>query len=120
MKQITKTDKNLVNLIKEIKEHAAKENSGFWKRIAKELSNSTRRRRSVNIAKINQYTKEGEMVIVPGKVLGSGILDHKLTIYAYQFSEGAIEKINKTGAKAAFINEVIKESPKGKKIRIMG
>jgi ribosomal protein L18E len=37
----TKTHEKLSNLIKEIKEHVGKENSGFWKRIAKELSKPT-------------------------------------------------------------------------------
>jgi large subunit ribosomal protein L18e len=116
MKKITKTDKHLVNLIQEIKEHAAKEDSGFWKRIAKELSNSTRRRRSVNIAKINQYTKEGEMVVVPGKVLGVGELDHNVTIAALEFSESALVKIKNNMT----IGELLKKSPKGKDVRILG
>jgi len=103
-------------LIKEIKEHAAKENSGFWKRIAKELTNSTRRRRSVNIAKINQYTKDGEMVIVPGKVLGVGELDHNVSVAALQFSESALAKIKNNMT----IEELLKKSPKGKDVRILG
>jgi large subunit ribosomal protein L18e len=116
MKQTTKTDKNLVNLIKEIKEHAAKEDSGFWRRIAKELSNATRRRRTVNVAKINQYTKDGEMVVVPGKVLGVGELDHNVSVAALQFSESALDKIKNNMT----IAELLKKSPKGKDVRILG
>ena len=103
-------------MIKEIKEHAAKENSGFWRRIAKELSNATRRRRAVNVAKINKYTKDGEMVVVPGKVLGVGELDHNVSVAALQFSESALIKIKNSMT----IEELLKKSPKGKDVRILG
>ncbi len=111
-----KTDKHLVNLIKEIKEHAAKENSNFWRRIAKELSKSTRRRRTLNVAKINQYTKDGETIVVPGKVLGAGDLDHNVNVAALQFSESALSKLKSTMT----IEELLKKSPKGKDVRILG
>ncbi|MFH2028780.1 MAG: 50S ribosomal protein L18e [Nanoarchaeota archaeon] len=120
MKRTGSTNVVLKDLINELKKASIEQKVNIWKRIAVDLEKPTRKRRIVNLSRINRYAKDNETIIVPGKVLGSGILDHKLTIYAYQFSEGAIEKINKTGAKAAFIHEVIKESPKGKKIRIMG
>ncbi len=43
----------------------------------------------------------------------------KFTIAAFSFSGAALDKINKVG-KTIPINELIKESPKGKKIRIIG
>jgi len=116
MKKTTKTNENLANLIKEIKEHAAKEKSGFWKRIAKELENSTRRRRTVNVAKINQYSKKGELIVVPGKVLGVGELDHEVSVAAFQFSESALIKIKDKMS----IKELLKKNPKGKDARILG
>ena len=34
----------------------------------------------VNISEINRHTSPDEMVLVPGKVLGNGILDHKVKL----------------------------------------
>ena len=48
-----------------------------------------------------------------------GDLTKKITVAAYQFSESAEEKINKVG-KAISIRELMKENPKGKRIRIIG
>ena len=110
----------LKNLINELKKASIDQKVNIWKRIALDLERPTRERRIVNLSRINRYTKENEVIVVPGKVLGSGILDHKLTISAYQFSNGALEKIGKIGAKAMPLMELIKESPKGKKIRIIG
>jgi len=87
--------------------------------VADDLARSNRQRRIVNLYKLDKFTKEGEIIIVPGKVLGVGDLNHKLTVAAWLFSGNAFDKINKIG-KAISINELIKESPKGKKIRIIG
>src|SRR3989344_767509 len=74
----------------------------------------------VNLSRIDRYTKENEIIVVPGKVLGSGDLNHKLTIAAYQFSEGALEKLEKAGANVVSLLELSKESPDGKRIKIIG
>ena len=91
----------------------------LWKRIAYELEKPTRKRREVNISRINKYTKEGETALVPGKVLSMGELDKKITISGWKFSRSAEEKINKIG-NAITINELMKKNPEGKKVRIIG
>ena len=111
-----KTDQNLADLIKEIKETAHKENSNFWKRIAKELEKSTRRQREVNISHIQNHTKDKDIIIVPGKVLGDGELKHNVTVAALKFSESAKNKLKN----ALTIQELLKKEPKGKNIRIIG
>jgi large subunit ribosomal protein L18e len=121
MTKITKqTNIYLKELIIALKKSSASHNSKLWKRIAEELAKPTRKRRVVNLSRINRYTKENENIIVPGKVLASGDLDHKLTIAAWQFSDQALDKIKKSNSKAILINELIKENPKGKGIRIIG
>ena len=109
----------LQNLIRELKQLYLKNKVKLWKRIAYELEKPTRKRREANLYKINKYTREGEIALVPGKVLSLGNLDKKITIAAYQFSDQSREKINKIG-KAISIKELIKENPNGKKVRIIG
>jgi large subunit ribosomal protein L18e len=109
-------NQNLTGLIYKLK---AKD-SAIWKRIASDLEKPTRDRRIVNLSKINRFTKEDETIIVPGKVLGTGLLDHKLTIAAYSFSQSALDKITKASAKALSIEALMNEQIKGKKLRILG
>lgn len=109
----------IVKLIQELEKKAYEHDSLLWKRIARDLGKPTRKRRIVNLYKINKYAKDKETVIVPGKVLSLGDLDHNVTVAALSFSTTAQEKINKVG-KAMSIFDLIKESPKGKKIRILG
>lgn len=109
----------LINLIYELKQLSYKQKVNIWKRIAEELERPTRKRRIVNLEKINRVCKDNESIIVPGKVLASGELDKKIIIAAFQFSEQALNKINEKG-KALTIQELIKQNPKGSKLRIIG
>ncbi|MCP3686220.1 MAG: 50S ribosomal protein L18e [bacterium] len=114
------TNVNLKSLIDELKKKSFADNSLIWKRIAKDLEKPTRNRRAVNLSRINRFTKKDETIVVPGKVLAAGELDHSLTIAAWQFSQQAIDKITKANAKALSINDIMKQDIKGKKVRILG
>ncbi|MEK6949935.1 MAG: 50S ribosomal protein L18e [Nanoarchaeota archaeon] len=120
MKRTGPTNPLLRDLIGELKKRSKEQEVNLWKRIAMDLEKPTRQRREVNLSKINRYAKDNEVIVVPGKVLGSGMLEHKLTISAYQFSEQAKDKIQKSGAKIVSLLELSKEKPDGKGIRIIG
>jgi len=120
MKRTGPTNPLLQDLIGELKKRSNEQSVNLWKRIASDLERPTRNRRAVNLSRINRYTKENEIIVVPGKVLGSGMLNHKLTISAYQFSEQAKDKIEKANAKIIPLLELSKDKPNGKKIRIIG
>jgi len=110
----------LLSLVAELKKRSHDQKVNIWKRIANDLEKPTRKRRVVNLSRINRYTKENEIIIVPGKILGAGILEHKLTISAFQFSDGAKEKIEKAGSKIIPLLELSKDNPTGKGVRIIG
>lgn len=114
------TNPILQNLIHELKKRGREQSINLWKRVANDLEKPTRQRRVVNLSSISRHTKENEVIVVPGKVLGAGTLNHKLTISAFQFSNGAIEKIEKAGAKVVPLLDLSKENPTGKGIRIIG
>ncbi|MBD3319101.1 50S ribosomal protein L18e [Candidatus Woesearchaeota archaeon] len=106
-------------LISELKKEASVQQSALWKRVATDLEKPTRQRRVVNISRLNRSTKPKEIVIVPGKVLGSGALDHEVTVAAWDFSASARKSISEKG-KALTIHDLLKLEPKGKNIRIIG
>lgn len=113
-------DPNRLELIKELKQAVKKEDAGIWKRLAEELSSSRQNRRTVNIWRINKHTTSGETIVIPGKVLGTGSLNHKLNVAAFKFTDGAKQKIEKSGSKMLSIPELIKKNPKGSNLRIIG
>ena len=60
---------------------AAKKNAS-WLEVAKIISSSTRNAGSVNLDKINATSKQGDIIAVPGKVLGKGEVSKKLRVCA--------------------------------------
>ncbi len=114
------TNKILQNLIKKLKSESHQQKTAVWKRIADDLEKSTRLRRIVNLSRINRFTKENETIVIPGKVLGSGNLKHSLTVAAFAFSQSAREQIENVKGRCLTIQELIKQNPSGKNIRIIG
>jgi large subunit ribosomal protein L18e len=110
----------LTSLITELKKTSIKEDVKIWKRIASDLEKPTKSRRIVNLSRINRYVKNGEIIVVPGKVLSMGELDKKVTVAAYNFSGNAKDKIKQSGSSVITILDLIKTNPKGKKVRIIG
>jgi large subunit ribosomal protein L18e len=115
-----KANEQLQGLIGELKKQSRQENVPIWKRIAIDLEKPTRQRRIVNLSKIARVTKENETIIVPGKVLGTGELGHKLTIAAYTFSGSALEKLAQAKCTWYTIPDFMKKNPKGAKTRVIG
>ncbi|MFT4311809.1 MAG: 50S ribosomal protein L18e [Candidatus Woesearchaeota archaeon] len=92
----------------------------IWKRVASDLNKPTRQRRNVNISKLAMYAKSGEKMLVPGKVLASGVLSEPVHVVAYQYSSAAEQKIVNAGGSITTIESEIKANPKGSKLRIIG
>ena len=114
------SNEQLKGLLVELNARGHSDSSPLLLRLENDLKKSTRQRRVVNLSRINRYTKDGEMVVVPGKVLASGELDHSVTIAAWKFSQQALDKIQKSKCKAMLISELISGEIKGKRIRILG
>ncbi|MCS7136585.1 MAG: 50S ribosomal protein L18e [Nitrososphaerota archaeon] len=91
--------------------------SRFWRAILKEAN---RPKRVVNVYKLNRYTKDGEVVFVPGKLLGFGNIDHPVTVSAFAFSKSAYEKVIKAGGNILSIEDFMKLYPKGRGVKIIG
>lgn len=119
MKRTGPTNQILKNLIVDLRKKSTEEGVGIWKRIAKDLERPTRQRRVVNLYKINKYTKDGDFVIVPGKILATGELDHNVIICGFNLSDSAKDKIKSKGSFMT-IPELMKKNPKGKDIKIIG
>lgn len=110
----------LISVTRFLKSKAAELNAPIWRTLAENLGKSKHRRCVVNLSRINRYTEDGETVTVPGKVLGSGTLDHKVSVAAFQFSEEAKKKIEAAGGRCLTFSALIKKNCKGNNLRIIG
>ncbi len=109
----------LERVISELKKSSIVNGVSVWRKVAEDLSKPTRRKRVVNIYSIERHAKPGEIVVVPGKVLGTGELTKKVVVAAYTFSSSAYQKIKEKGDALSLL-ELVKKNPKGEKVRILG
>ena len=77
---------NIINTLK-------KSERKLWRAVAKNLE---KKFREVNLSRLNKVTKSGDIVIVPGKVLGTGEIHHSITIGAFSYTNSALEKLKKS------------------------
>ena len=112
------TDPTVIALLSELRRYARGDGK-VWKALYRCLSKPRRRRTVVNLSKVNRHCKDGDLVVVPGKVLSSGDINCKVRVAALSFSERAVEKIKAVGGKCMTIEELLKINPEGKGIKIM-
>jgi large subunit ribosomal protein L18e len=118
---MTKTPNvHLQHLISELKKQSSTQGVKIWNRVAEDLEKATRSRRVVNVSRLSRNTAANEVVVVPGKVLGSGALAHSVTVAAWDFSASARSTIENAKGKCITILDLVKKEPKGKNIRIIG
>ncbi|MBD3255675.1 MAG: 50S ribosomal protein L18e [Candidatus Lokiarchaeota archaeon] len=90
----------------------------IWRTLSKKLSGPRQNRLEANLYRINKKTKKDDVIVVPGKVLGIGDLDHKITIACLSASKSARAKIEASGSKFMTIEELLQENPKGNNVKI--
>ena len=92
----------------------------IWRALQEELVGPRANRREINVRRLAEITSADEVVVVPGKVLGTGSLGHKLTVCAFSISETAARKITESGGKVVTFDDLINKHPDGKGVRIIG
>ena len=89
-----------------------------WQEVASLLSSPRRQRGGVNLSDIEK-NEEGEIVVVPGKVLSMGELTKKVKVVAVGFSSGAKEKLLKSKHEISTVLEEIGKNPDAKGVKIL-
>jgi large subunit ribosomal protein L18e len=119
MRPLKSQNPELLSVIRSLRKKAKESNAAIWTDVADRLSSSRRRRVAVNLSRLNRYAKEKETLVVPGKVLGSGKIEHPLVVVAFTFSEQAQSKILSAKGKCLTIQDLLETNPKGSNVRIM-
>lgn len=93
--------------------------AAIWSDLASRLSSSRRNRTKINVSRLGRYTKGGDIVAVPGKVLGAGAIGHAVTVAAFSFSGSARDKVTRAGGTCLSFEELVEKNPKGTNVKIM-
>ncbi|MCH8519796.1 MAG: 50S ribosomal protein L18e [Nanoarchaeota archaeon] len=109
--KIKTTNQELFDTIRACKKVANSKGIGAYNKIADELSRPASQRAEVNLEKIEKLAKTGDVVVIPGKILATGILSKKVHIVAFSASDSALEKIQGAGATFTKIQEYVNNKP---------
>ncbi|MEM1535229.1 MAG: 50S ribosomal protein L18e [Candidatus Pacearchaeota archaeon] len=114
-----KTDLLLRKLIYKLKSSK----SEFWVNVARLLARPRSKAIEVNIKKLNQALKEeaeGEKIfLVPGKVLGFGVLEKPIRLACYKISNSAKSQLAQNGSELLSIEQVYEKNKSGEGIKLV-
>jgi len=90
-----------------------------WVKIAGILASPRRNKVIANLDEIDKASKEGDTILIPGKILGKGDVSKKLRIVALSFSEEARKKLKDKKCEIVTIREEIKINPKAQGVKTL-
>ncbi|MCJ7478835.1 MAG: 50S ribosomal protein L18e [Candidatus Nanohaloarchaeota archaeon QJJ-7] len=114
-----KTNPVLKEAIRKCEEAGRRNDAKIWDIVAEELEKANRKVREVNVSTIEREADDGDTVVVPGKVMGSGHMTEDITVGAFKFTDGALETINESG-EAVYLEELVDENPDGEGVILLG
>jgi large subunit ribosomal protein L18e len=115
-----KTSSVVVTTIEELRLVSRVKEAPVWRAVADRLEAPDQNWAEVSLDKASANLKEGEIGVVPGRVLGNGSARRGLQLAAFGFSKTAREKLVAAGGKAMTLTEAADSNPKGSKVRILG
>ena len=74
------TNQIVIQMVKTLRGASKKNNAPIWERLADQALKPTRAKRTINLGQLDKFVADNDVVIVPGKILGTGSLSHKITI----------------------------------------
>ena len=119
LKQHHPTNPELLEAIGYLMKAGRQYQTPLWITIASFLGKSRRTRIVLNLGQVSRHVKAGEVIAVPGKVLGSGVPRDKLTIAAFKFSPRALVKVEKAGGRCIPFSRLVEENPRGTNVRLL-
>ena len=114
------TNQLVQSMVKDLKSASTKNKAPIWSNLAEMALKPKVAKRIINIAKINTVTADNDVVVIPGKVLGTGNISHKITLCSFSISTSAAKKIKDAGGKIITYSDLISKFPTGKGVRIIG
>ncbi|MBI2184902.1 MAG: 50S ribosomal protein L18e [Thaumarchaeota archaeon] len=116
------TERNIIlaGAVAELKKASRRNKARIYSAAAAYLVKSGSVRPQVNVGSIERNTKAGDVVLVPGKVLGAGAISHRVVVGAFSFSKASAEKIVDAGGKTLSLGELLREYPSGKGVVLIG
>lgn len=91
----------------------------YWLPLSRLLTINSNALSAVNLREIENNSKVGDTIVVPGKVLSSGNITKKIRVCALSFSANAIQKLKTSKSEAVYLKDEIIKNIKAEGIKII-
>lgn len=118
VKRTGPTSKITKALVHDLEKHSKKEKKAVFDVLATALMGSTRTRAEINLHRLETLAKQnaGKILVVPGKVLGTGEINSAIEVAAFRYSGAAKNKITAAKGKAHTLSELIEKKMPANKL----
>ena len=113
------TNQVVIHMAKELKVASKKNKAPIWSKLSEMALKPTRARKVLNLGQLDKFVNDNDVVVVPGKVLGTGNISHKITLCSFSISTSGAKKIVQSGGKIIDVTQLIKNNPTGKGVKII-
>ncbi|TLY04757.1 MAG: 50S ribosomal protein L18e [Thaumarchaeota archaeon] len=114
------TGQVILQMAKQLRGASKKNNAPIWLKLAELALKPSRSRRVINLGQLDKFVNDNDVVVVPGKVLGTGNISHKITLCSFSISTTGAKKVTQSGGKLVDFAYLIKNHPTGKGVKIIG
>jgi len=114
------TNQIVLQMTKELRQASKKNNAPIWLRLAELAMKPSRARRVMNLGQLDKFANDNDVIVVPGKVLGTGNISHKITLCSFSISTSGAKKVVQSRGKVVDFAQLIKSYPTGNGVKIIG
>src|SRR5438132_11918281 len=114
------TGQIILQMAKQLRGASKKNNAPIWLKLSKLALKPSRARRVMNLGQLDKFVNDNDVIVVPGKVLGTGNISHKITLCSFSISTSGAKKVVQSGGKVVDFAQLIKSNPTGNGVKIIG
>ncbi len=113
------TNQVVLHMAKKLQVASKKNKAPIWSRLAEMALKPSRARKVLNLGQLDKFVNDNDVIVVPGKVLGTGNISHKITLCSFSISASGAKKVVQSGGKIVDFSHLIKNYPTGKGVKII-
>ena len=113
-------NEHIVRMARDLRRMSVTHKAPIWKRVSEFALKTTISKRVINVNGIEKLTKGGDVVVFPGKVLGTGDITHNISLFCFDISKTAASKVTNAGGRILDYKTLTNERPTGTGVIILG
>lgn len=113
-------NEHTVRMARNLRRKSTTHEAPIWKKVSEFALKTAVSKRVINVNGIEKLTKDGDVVVFPGKVLGTGDITHNISLFCFDISRTAASKVRNAGGRILDYKTLTDERPTGTGVVLLG